>query len=224
MSWIKKASGPASAHHECSDIDAEASKNRLTLVYKGEEGSPLFEQFMKVAKDASVNQKFEFKHAHGCDSHGIDLHRNFDEPVVHFEGEHTAEAIVEFAIHNSVATLIRFNPDEIENVFGSQKVSMFLFSEEDEESHVITEVTKAAKELKGDIQFVVAGVTDGFDKKVGDFFGVTKQDTPMIIFLSPSENMKKYHAPGDIKSFTVEDYKNLLTSFRAGELAPHVKT
>jgi len=47
--------------------------------------------------------------------------------------------------------MIRFSPDEIENVFGSQKVSMFLFSEEDEESHVITEVTKAAKELKGDI-------------------------------------------------------------------------
>jgi len=127
-------------------------------------------------------------------------------------------------INHSVATLIRFNSDEIENVFGSQKVSMFLFSEEDEESHVITEVTKAAKELKGDIQFVVAGVTDGFDKKVGDFFGVAKEDTPKIIFLSPADNMKKFHAPGDIKNFKVDDYKNLLASFRAGEIGAHVKT
>ena len=151
MNWVKKASGPVSAHHECSEVDAEAAKSKLTLVYKGDESSPLFETFIKVAKDSSVNQKFDFKHAHGCDSQGVALHRQFDEPVVHFEGEHSAEAIVQFMIQHSVATLIRFNPDEIENVFGSQKVSMFLFSEEDEESHVITEVTKAAKELKGDI-------------------------------------------------------------------------
>jgi hypothetical protein len=55
VSWVKKASGPASAKHECSDVDAEAAKSRLTLVYKGDETSPLFDQFLKVAKDSSVN-------------------------------------------------------------------------------------------------------------------------------------------------------------------------
>lgn len=94
VSWVRKASGPASQVHECHEVDAEAGKHRLTAVYKGDEASPLFEQFMKVARDTSINSKFEFKHAHGCDTHGVALHRQFDEPVVHFNGEHTAEALV----------------------------------------------------------------------------------------------------------------------------------
>jgi len=165
---------------------------------------------MKVAKDPSVNAKFEFKHAHGCGHESLSLHRQFDDPVVQHHGDHSAEGIVQFLLDNSVATLIKFSADEIENVFGSQKASLFLFTEEDEESHVRTQIQKAAHELKGDIQFVVSGVTDGFDKKVGEFFGVTKDDTPKLIFLNPAENMKKHHPQVDAASLDVEGYKHLL--------------
>jgi len=62
----------------------------------------------------------------------------------------------------SVPTLIEFSEDYIEPIFGQRKAALFLFrSAADAEAPFTKIFSDAANELKGQILFVVSGVTEG---------------------------------------------------------------
>lgn len=63
---------------------------------------------------------------------------------------------------SSVPTLIEFSEDYIDPIFGQRKAALFLFkSKSDDEQSWAKTFAEAAQKLKGDILFVVSGVSDG---------------------------------------------------------------
>jgi len=59
--------------------------------------------------------------------------------------------------------------------------------------------------LKGEILFVVSGVTDGIQQRLGEFIGVEESHLPTIRLLDPANNMKKFTFPGKTQDLSVAE-------------------
>jgi hypothetical protein len=114
----------------------------------------------------------------------------------------------------SVPTLIEFSEDYIDPIFGQRKPAIFLFrSASDADSSFSKVFSDAANELRGKILFVVSGVTEGIQSRLGEFIGVDESQLPTIRLLDPADNMKKFTFPEKISSLTVENLKSFINDF-----------
>lgn len=110
-----------------------------------------------------------------------------------YSGSWETTPIVDWLSASSVPTLIDFSEDYIEPIFGQRKPALFLFrTAADSDKDFVKVFAEAASTLKGEILFVVSGVTDGIQQRLGEFIGVDESALPTIRLLDPSDNMKKY--------------------------------
>lgn len=126
---------------------------------------------------------------------------------------------------SSVPTLIDFSEDYIEPIFGQRKPAIFLFrSSSDADKDFSKIFAEAASSLKGEILFVVSGVTDGIQQRLGEFIGVEESNLPTIRLLDPADNMKKYTFPGSANEISVEAIKTFVSDFKSKTLTPFLKS
>lgn len=122
-------------------------------------------------------------------------------------------------VGSSVPTLIDFSEDYIEPIFGQRKSAIFLFrGPADTEASFTKVFSDAATQLKGEILFVVSGVTDGIQQRLGEFIGVDESALPTIRLLDPANNMKKFTFPGKLSELTVDALKQFVGEFKSGNL------
>jgi protein disulfide-isomerase A1 len=153
------------------------------------------------------------------------LFRQFDTSPVHYSGAWEAQQIVDFSQGNSVPTLIEFSEDYIEPIFGQKQPAIFLFrSKEDANSDFSKHFDTAANKLKGQILFVVSGVSDGIQARLAEFIGVDATHLPTIKILNPNDNMKKFQYEGSVKDATVDTISNFIHSFKDAKLSPFFKS
>ena len=154
----------------------------------------------------------------------IVLFRDFDTPLV-YSGAFESSPIVDFILANSVPTLINFSEDYIEPIFGQRKSAIFLFrSSSDSDKDFSKVFSEAASALKGEIIFVVSGVSEGIQQRLGEFIGVEESSLPTIRILDPANNMKKFAFPGKTESITVESISEFVKDFKSGSLQPFLKS
>lgn len=154
----------------------------------------------------------------------IVLFRDFDTPLV-YSGSFESSPIVDFILANSVPTLINFSEDYIEPIFGQRKSAIFLFrSSSDSDKDFSKVFSEAASALKGEIIFVVSGVSEGIQQRLGEFIGVEESSLPTIRILDPANNMKKFSFPGKTESITVESISEFVKDFKSGFLQPFLKS
>jgi thiol-disulfide isomerase/thioredoxin len=124
-----------------------------------------------------------------------------------------------------VPTLIEFSEEYIEPIFGQKKPALFLFrAPGDATSDFSQAFEKASQSLKGEILFVVSGVTEGIQGRLAEFIGVDESQIPTLRLLDPSENMKKYKFPLDISKLSVENIKAFLNDFKNANLKAFLKS
>jgi len=93
-----------------------------------------------------------------------------------------------------VPTLITFSDEYISPLMNQKKASIYLLRADDQkDSAYMKTFAQASKDLKGttDVLFVETGVTNGIQKKLAEFIGVTAADLPTMRILN-SVGMKKY--------------------------------
>ena len=154
------------------------------------------------------------------------IFRKFDEKNVVYSGASwETTPIVDWLQGSSVPTLITFSEDFIEPIFGQRKAAIFLFrSNSDADKSWAQTFAEAAKELKGQIIFVVSGVTDGIQQRLGEFIGVEESMLPTVRILDPSNNMKKYSFAGKVESLSVDSIREFIKDFKSGSLQPFLKS
>lgn len=143
----------------------------MLAIFSDDANSKEHKLYNEVATHGSVSEKFQFYHvndkecaaSHGAEGHGsLVLFRQFDTSPLVFSGNWEVTPIVDWMLASSVPTLIEFSEDYIEPIFGQKNAAIFLFrSAEDASSDFAKAFEEAAKTLKGQILFVVSGVTDG---------------------------------------------------------------
>lgn len=204
------------------------------LAYFGDASANEHKQYLEVAAHASVSEKFQFVHindkecanANGASgSPALVLFRQFDTSPVQHDGNFDTQHTVDWMLSSSVPTLIEFSEDYIEPIFGQKQSALFLFrSKEDSTSDYAKVFEQAATELKGQILFVVSGVTDGIQSRLAEFIGVDGSSLPTIKVLDPNDNMKKFQYEGAVKDVSVESLKAFITDFKAGKLTAFLKS
>lgn len=121
--------------------------------------------------------------------------------------------------------MINFSEDYIEPIFGQRKSAIFLFrSSSDSDKDFSKVFSEAASALKGEIIFVVSGVSEGIQQRLGEFIGVEESSLPTIRILDPANNMKKFSFPGKTESITVESISEFVKDFKSGFLQPFLKS
>lgn len=231
VNWIVKKSGPPTSSITAEEIEKEAESSKLFVVFFGEEGS---EEFKAFETAASGDDKFQYRHVfdssvatpEGVSRPGVAVYRNFDEPIVAFEGDFTATAIGAFVTGASVPTFIEFSDEYIEPIFQSQSPALFFFHDSSDEQNKIKDVVeKAATEHKGRIIFAHSGVSEGIQQRLAEFVGTTEEDLPRLLTLgfNPS-GIDKYVYDGDLATLTVEDIDKFLTQYESGELSKFLKS
>lgn len=206
VNWILKRVGPASTEASCDVLAEKATTDKLALIYFGDLSAREYsEVFLGVASNPAVNEKFNFYHnsdkscaaSHGASTPGLVLVRQFDTPKVVYTGNQEVSPVVEFMLASSVPTLIEFSEDYIEPIFGQRRSAIILFrSKSDSDSDFAKVFKQAAETLKGEILFVVSGVTEGIQQRLGEFIGVEESNLPTLRLLDPADNMKKFSYAG----------------------------
>lgn len=152
------------------------------------------------------------------------LFRKFDESPLVFSGNVETTPLVDWLVTSSVPTLIEFGEDYIEPIFGQRKSGIFLFrSQEDATSNYVKTFEQASKDLKGQILFIVSGVKEGIQQRLGEFVGIDESQLPALMILDPS-NMKKFKYSGSIKDLSGDTIKSYVEDFKAGKLEPFLKS
>lgn len=228
VSWILKKTGPPSTEVTCEELAAKAADAGRVAAFFGTFEGANFEAFVGAAQ---VDEKYQFYHngdeacrtQHGVSENGIALFRNFDEPVVVYDGEFVAPAVREFLSANSVASFITFNEEAIEPIFQQRNPALVLFTE-DEDTPALAAFRQASSDLKGKILFARSGVSDGIQQRLAEFLGVTKESLPTIRLIEPAEELKKFVYSGDAAAVTVADLEAYIGEWKEGKLAPHLKS
>ncbi len=234
VNWILKRVGPPSTEVTCEVLAEKATTDKLALVYFGDLSAREYsEVFLGVASNPAVNEKFSFYHntdkscaaTHGASFPGLVLLRQFDTPKVAYTGNQEVSPVVEFMLAQSVPTLIEFSEDYIEPIFGQRRSAIILFRSKSDSDSAFAKVFKqAAETLKGEILFVVSGVTEGIQQRLGEFIGVEEANLPTIRLLDPADNMKKFSYSGKTQDITVESLKAFVDDFKGKKLQPFLKS
>ena len=153
------------------------------------------------------------------------LFRNFDQSPVEFTRNWNVHHIGEWIEHQQVPTVIEFSEDYIEPIFGKRQPALFLFrSASDADAPFAKAFIDAAKSLKGQVLFVVSGVSEGIQGRLGEFIGVEESQLPTVRLLDPSDNMKKYSYPGSVSHLNLNELQDFINEFKAGNLKPFLKS
>jgi protein disulfide-isomerase A1 len=231
VNWILKRTGPASTEStNCDGVKAKAESAKIAVAFFGEAQS---NEFSEYSKAAGSNDKVSFTHlacsecasSFGAGYPSLVLFRKFDNSPLVYNGEWNANTITEWISTSSVPTVIEFSEDFIEPIFGQRKAAVFLFrSAGDADSDFAKTFSEAANALKGSILFVVSGVTEGIQGRLGEFIGVDESQLPTIRLLDPNDNMKKFSFPGRASALTVSDLESFINDFKSGGLKPFLKS
>lgn len=235
MNWILKRVGPPSTQVTCDDLKAKVANTKLALAYFGDLSAREYtEVFLGVAGNPSVNEKFQFFHtddkecaaSYGASSTpALVLFRQFDTPTVVYSGNQETTPVVDWMLTSSVPTLIEFSEDYIEPIFGQRKPALFLFRSKSDSDAAFSKTFKDASEkLKGQILFVVSGVSDGIQQRLGEFIGVDEKSLPTLRLLDPADNMKKFTYSGSLDSLSVEGLQSFVDDFKNKKLQPFLKS
>ena len=235
VNWILKKVGPASSEVTCAQLKEKIEGAKLAAAFFGDLQSAEFSTFINVANNPSVGEKFQFFHANDKDCGasfgatnypGVVAFRKFDDHTVVYQGDKFESGLIsEWLLASSVPTLITFSEDYIEPIFGQRKSAIFLFrSSSDANKDFAQTFAQAASTLKGEIIFVVSGVTEGIQQRLGEFIGVTESSLPTIRILDPSNGMKKFTFGGKIENLSVQGIKEFVHDFKSGSLQPFLKS
>ena len=229
VSWIRKRSGPASKEATGSEIRSLADSSKILVTFYGEKDSSAFHVFQEAALEDEISN---FVHnfnpddvPEGIKTPAVVVYRKFDEPIVTFNGDFTVEEVSKFVSDSSIPTTFEFSQDYIVPVFQNQKDVIFLLINKKDHSKILSTYESAAKELKGKILFGYSGVSDGIQKKLGEFIGVTNSELPKMIAIKfEGGDISKYFYSEDLNSLTKEDVSKFVHQFSAGTLKKFLKS
>lgn len=93
---------------------------------------------------------------------------------------------------------------------------------EDKDASFVKTFEEAAKQLKGQTNFVVSGIYEGLQARLAEFAIVDEPKLPAIrlIDFSTPKGQKYELMNVNVRNLTVDDVKNFLSEFTSGALLP----
>lgn len=231
VSWVTKRTGEVTTLL----ADAEAVKdfianNEVAIIYFGESDN----DSEYAAFKATAMGYDDLKFAHTSDESArtsqnaghksIVLFKKFDEGRNNFSGIFTAENLKAFVEEHSFANVMPFNDRAIEKVFQKQNPTLFLFSNDNEESVAAERVfERVAKSHKGEVLFSISKPNDGFGHydRLSEYLGVDGKKAPLLVLVAVTGDVAKYRFENTITEVNVVKF---VQDFKSNKLSKYLKS
>ena len=226
ITWMRKKTGPVSKELSGPEAVEEFKKSaEVVVVHFGNEG---FDQYSDYAKSFD---DIVFGHCvvDGCASHfetengATVLFKNFDNKRDDLAKGYTSEEFSEFVKSKSTPLVMSFDEKSAQLVFGNNTPGIFLYYDKNSENASALEAifNEVAVEVKGKIQAIKTGITEGLETRLAEYIGVTAADLPTVRITDTRVDMKKYNFSGEI---TAENIKQFVNDWLDGKLKQSLKS
>ncbi|RWR83946.1 protein disulfide isomerase-like protein 1-4 [Cinnamomum micranthum f. kanehirae] len=233
VTWIKKKTGP-SIHNVTTTEEAETiltSEDKLVLGFLGSLVCPESQELAAVSRledDVSFYQTTNpdvaklFHIDSKAKSPALVMLKKDDEKIVHFDGEFTKSAIVDFVFANKLPLVTTFSRESASLIFENPiKKQLLLFASKSDSDKVLPIFQESAKLFKGKLLFVsVERDNEDVGKPVSEYFGVTG-DGPKVLAYEGIDDPKKYILDGEL---TLDSVKAFGEGFLENKLKPFYKS
>lgn len=229
LSWLNKKSGPASSLIDSAEALAAAQANNLAVMALMPEGNEEARKaFFGVAHGFD---SVPFFHVHDASlvadldmgsSFGLAVFRGFDDGHKFLSSETllSGESMKSFFESHRFPTVMEFEQEAAERIFGSEASAMFFFSD-DFSIDGIANFKEVAGNNKGKIIFSISKVTTGLGARLAEFVGVTAADAPCVRVVNfENQALKKFV----VTDMSVEGMQTALESWEAGSLSEYHKS
>ena len=190
--------------------------NNVTIIFFGKNTTEEFNNFVKISK------KFEnFDFANTDNERVI---KKFDVPensIILFKKEknkkYFSKLLDDLELYNFInlngnEKIMKFNNLTAEKVFRKNKKAIFLFLTNNEESQNVYKLFNETISEKyiGKYQVVVSYNVTNEEKNLAEFIGVYESNTPKIVVVDCTSNIKKYLFKDEINEINFENFiKNI---------------
>lgn len=229
VSWMRKKTGPASTElKSVSDVENFQKTADAVVVLFGNEGLSNYADWNKAFDDiafgnCSAQECLDnFKVEDGT----VVVFKNFDEKRNDLAKGYSATAFKEFVESKTKPTIMKFDEKVAQYIFGKSAPGLFLYYDRNSENAAALEaiIAEVATQVKGVIQVVKTGITEGLETRLAEYIGVTAADLPTVRIADTRTDLKKFNMSGEITTQNilrfVEDWqgKKLSASLKSEEI------
>lgn len=150
------------------------------------------------------------------------VYRNFDDgrKVLSSENPITAEEMKTFLDSVKYPTVMEFDQEAAEKIFGGEETCVFLFTN-DKTNDAVTLFNQVASERKGQIIFSRSTIKGDLGERLSEYLGITEDENNTIRLIRfEGGNVVKYR----LHDWTKEDLLTFIDEFKAGNLQPYFKS
>ncbi|EEC15473.1 protein disulfide isomerase, putative [Ixodes scapularis] len=224
--WLKKRTGPAAEDLKSADAArtfVDASKVSVVGFFKDQASSEAL-QFLEAAEAidahpfAITSDDAVYKEL-GASKDGVILFKKFDEGRSLMEGAVTSESVQSFVKTNSLPLVVEFTHESAQTVFGGQiKLHNLLFVSKKSPGFedILKDYREAAKDFRHKVLFVTIDVDDEDHERILEFFGLKKDQVPVMRFVKLEGEMTKYKPEKD--DLTPENVRSFVQDVLDGKL------
>ena len=150
------------------------------------------------------------------------VYRNFDEgkKILSSDTLISSEEMKTYFDSVRHPTVLDFDQEAAEKIFGSEETSIFLFTN-DATNDAVTIFNEVAKERKGDLTFSKSTIKEGLGERLSEYLGITDDDNNSVRIIRFNEgNVIKYK----LASFNKEQLLQFIDDFKANKLTAYFKS
>lgn len=225
--FIKKKSGPASAHLKSADEMETHAKHKISIIYTVEEGdAENLKSFMDFAR---TFDEIPFAHTHAVHlphkfSRGskskIVMYREFDDGHKELEIDtFDHDKVTKFVKEYRRPLVTVFDREAADFIFGGEHQAAFLFVLDSAKAD--TKDFKKAAEKHKDRAFSVSDIDQGLGEKLSEYLGITKKDAGKVVLLNfEGSKLNKIFCPES----NYEGIEKCIIDAKEGKLKPTLKS
>lgn len=226
--FINKKLSPASKQLNKVEEIKELESSKLAVVLVTSEDSAeqvdLFNTFSSAYDIGFYYASFEgaLEATEATGKYNLIVYRNFDDgkKVLASADLLTVEEMKTFFEAVKSPTVLDFDQEAAEKIFGGEETACFLFSN-DAANEYVTKFNEVAKERKGAITFAKSTIKEGLGERLSEYLGITEADNNSIrIVKFESGNVVKY----SLHNWDKEQLVKFIDDFKAGVLSPYFKS
>jgi protein disulfide isomerase len=116
-----------------------------------------------------------------------------------------------------------FDEKTAQVIFGKNVPGLFLYYDKNAEnaSALLSVFSEVAAEVKGEIQAIKTGITQGLETRLAEYIGITASDLPTVRITDTRVDMKKYNLQGEI---TADNIRKFVKDWQSGALKQSLKS
>ncbi|XP_014225896.1 protein disulfide-isomerase [Trichogramma pretiosum] len=232
VNWVTKKSGPAVV--PLADVEAakkfvDATNVAIVGFFKDQESADA-KTFMEVGNHYDeygfgVSSSDDVFGEYSAEDGQIYLFKKFDEGKVLFEGEVSIENLKKFVDLQSLPLIAEFNQESARRIFGGDiktHLLVFLSQEAGHFEKYVEELKEPAKNFRGKLLFVTINADDNDHERILEFFGMKKEEVPVMRLIQLEEDMAKYKPENpEVSAANIQEF---VSAFFDGKLKRHLLT